>query len=312
MSVVASTGTVESPVLRDARHHGARAYAEVATWLDALELENKAPRTIEAYLQTAAFLLRAQPGKTLTEMTSGDVMQVLKAFPPGARHIRRYQLNLLFEWAYLNRLVEENPMRRVPKVQRPGRKVKPTFTDAERMLLEGLPAPDGPLMSLLFRTGVRLEEAIQLQAKHAQFDLDRSRLIVRKGKGGKGRVIPMRDLAPILADWFRVDAIGDDDFLWYTRPAGRVIRRREMPSKGTFYNWWRESLHAAQVDTDDATGHRTVHSTRHSFATNYIKRGGRLDRLSLILGHASIATTMSEYVHLDFEDVYADLELVEG
>jgi integrase len=50
--------------------------------------------------------------------------------------------------------------------------------------------------------------------------------------------------------------------------------------------------------------------TRHTFATRYLRRGGRLETLRKVLGHESINTTEGEYVHLDMRDVALDFALV--
>lgn len=41
---------------------------------------------------------------------------------------------------------------------------------------------------------------------------------------------------------------------------------------------------------------------RHTFATEYLKRGGSVAYLQRILGHSSITTTMA-YVHLQTADL---------
>ena len=44
------------------------------------------------------------------------------------------------------------------------------------------------------------------------------------------------------------------------------------------------------------------HKLRHTFATQYLKNGGDVVRLSIILGHSEIGTTM-KYLHLLTEDL---------
>jgi site-specific recombinase XerD len=41
----------------------------------------------------------------------------------------------------------------------------------------------------------------------------------------------------------------------------------------------------------------TPHKWRHTFATNYVNKGGNLETLRLILGHTSLKTTQ-KYLHL--------------
>ncbi len=57
--------------------------------------------------------------------------------------------------------------------------------------------------------------------------------------------------------------------------------------------------------------YRNPHVARHTFATRWLKNGGPMLTLSKAMGHASIATTVDQYGHLDLSDVARDLALVE-
>jgi site-specific recombinase XerD len=50
-----------------------------------------------------------------------------------------------------------------------------------------------------------------------------------------------------------------------------------------------------------------AHKFRHTFATEYLKRGGEIERLRKILGHTSYAMVM-RYVHLDRGDLARDFD----
>lgn len=50
---------------------------------------------------------------------------------------------------------------------------------------------------------------------------------------------------------------------------------------------------------------------RHTFATRWLRAGGRIERLSDAMGHASVRTTYDLYGHLDAGDVAADHALIE-
>jgi integrase/recombinase XerD len=45
-----------------------------------------------------------------------------------------------------------------------------------------------------------------------------------------------------------------------------------------------------------------LHRLHHTFATQYLRNGGEVVRLSIILGHSDVSTTM-KYLHLLTEDV---------
>ncbi len=54
--------------------------------------------------------------------------------------------------------------------------------------------------------------------------------------------------------------------------------------------------------------HVTFHIARHTFATNYLRAGGKVQNLQKVLGHAKIETTMV-YVHLADIDTDVDIDL---
>jgi len=47
----------------------------------------------------------------------------------------------------------------------------------------------------------------------------------------------------------------------------------------------------------------TPHKWRHTFATNFLNRGGNLETLRLLLGHANLKTTQ-KYLHLSKGDIF--------
>jgi integrase len=109
-----------------------------------------------------------------------------------------------------------------------------------------------------------------------------------------------------LAAWVELDALHQTDHLWPTRPGGYYLQRRKPMGDTSFINWYRPQLDAAGV------AYRNPHVTRHTFATRWLRRGGRLETLSRAMGHSSIRTTADLYAHLDLTDLHRDLALVEG
>jgi integrase/recombinase XerD len=51
------------------------------------------------------------------------------------------------------------------------------------------------------------------------------------------------------------------------------------------------------------------HRLRHTFATNYLRQGGDIVRLSMVLGHTQITTTQ-RYLHLLTADLSASHQKV--
>jgi integrase len=80
------------------------------------------------------------------------------------------------------------------------------------------------------------------------------------------------------------------------------------PSSGTRYVdtkvGWYAALRRAGLE-----GFR-FHDTRHTFACRFLQRGGRLEQLQKILGHASIQTTM-RYIHIIDDDLRKSMEALD-
>lgn len=54
----------------------------------------------------------------------------------------------------------------------------------------------------------------------------------------------------------------------------------------------------------------TIENMRHSFATSYLAAGGRIETLSLMLGHSNINTTLRRYVKPDISSLKADISRI--
>ena len=80
-------------------------------------------------------------------------------------------------------------------------------------------------------------------------------------------------------------------------PAGKVDRLLRLPP-----------LVGTNALADVA--YKKPHTTRHTYATKYLRAGGRLERLSRILGRSSVAVTEFCCAHLDLTDLAEDADLV--
>ncbi len=290
--------------LRDVRHKDARSARDQADWLAWLELGGIRPRTIRDYEWATARLLRAIPERDFTEFTASDIAHVLRTFPPAGRRTKKAAYDSWFKWGRKTRRIQVNPMEELPSIARTPQQHIEVYTDAEIAALTALPENDGDLFLMLFDAGLRRGEARGIQVRDCHIG---DREIVVRGKGGKHRVVPMtKRLEQRLSEWFLLDALKPTDHLWPTRPGGYYVQRRKPMGDTSFITWYSRCIEATGVR------YRNPHVTRHSFATRWLRRGGRLETLSRAMGHASIRTTADLYAHLDVRDLRRDLELVEG
>lgn len=295
---------VEYDPLRDSRHKKAEAARDQADWLAWLELGGHAPRTLADYEWATARILRFYPRKAFDEITDADLLHVMRDFPAASRRTRVAAMQSWFKWGVQTRRLERNPFDLLPKISQPKRKIIDIFTDEEIVALTSLPDNNGDLFQILFDAGLRRAEARHLRRRDVR--IGRGQLVVVSGKGGKGRIVPIARLEDRLAKWFSLDELKPTDYLWPIRPGGYYLRRTTPIGNCSFSNWYRDGLEAAGVV------YRNPHTTRHTFATRWLRRGGRLETLSDVMGHESIATTKDLYAHLDTTDVLRDLYVIEG
>jgi len=147
------------------------------------------------------------------------------------------------------------------------------------------------LFTLLFDTGARVSEILQLQV--GDVDL-KNRLLRIKGKGNKERIIPFgRTAATLLSKYMSLLATyrtpTNDDLVFQSSNLTPLHRRN-------IYRRWQQLQKQAGLKP------LTLHGLRHGFARAWLISGGDAFSLQLILGHASPETTR-RYVTLWASDL---------
>lgn len=292
--------------LRDKSYQATGLGRAIADYLARKRNQGRAPRTLidkERYLATLALMY---PHKTVADITSSDLDHWISQQSAGSRRHRASHINDFLEWAVRWDLITVNPMDRLDPIPMPRQKTYDIFTAAEQGLMVDLPSPNGTLLMLLLDTGLRKSEARNLQVRHVAAEPLPGQLRIIGGKGGKDRLVPLTlRLSQALAEMTLVEGLDPTDYLWSCNPGGGKVRRDKPIGETSFHKWWGDSLHAAGVKN-----YRNPHMTRHTFATRYLRAGGRLETLSMVMGHSSIKTTADLYSHLDTRDVALDIALL--
>jgi site-specific recombinase XerD len=136
---------------------------------------------------------------------------------------------------------------------------------------------NGALVELVYSSGLRAAEAVALDL--GDVDFEQEHVHVRRGKGGKDRVVPLGEEAGALVARYLREA----------RP--RLARGAE---NALF-------LSATGRRLDTSTLRRLVphpHRLRHAFATHLLEGGADLRTIQELLGHSSLSTTQM-YSHVD-------------
>jgi integrase/recombinase XerD len=151
-----------------------------------------------------------------------------------------------------------------------------------------LGARNRAILELLYATGLRVTELIELKMTNINLDAGFVRTI---GKGSKERIIPMGSKA--------MDSL--KEYLATSRPA--FVNKGEFPhlflnSRGrpmTRQGLWKIIRnYAVRAGIIKSV---TPHTLRHSFATHLLEGGADLRSVQIMLGHADITTTQI-YTHV--------------
>ena len=198
------------------------------------------------------------------------------------------------DWLILQGQLQANPARGVsaPKQGRP--LPKNLDVDELHQLMnidesDPLAVRDRAIMELMYSSGLRLAELVDLNLGDIQFDERQVRVI---GKGNKERILPVGRMAlEWLKKWLvvRPAVAGGEDIALFVSQRQRRISHRSV------------QLRLAQWGGKQAlSSHIHPHKLRHSFATHMLESSGDLRAVQELLGHADLATTQI-YTHLDFQ-----------
>lgn len=152
-------------------------------------------------------------------------------------------------------------------------------TDGE----EEIRVRDKALLELLYATGARISEAVNLNVDDVTMNEGMIRL---RGKGGKQRIVPVGSYAQAALDAYLVrvrpvfSARGKSTPALFLGPRGARVSRQMA--------WLiiREAGERAQLDIE-----LSPHTFRHSFATHLLAGGADVRVVQELLGHASVSTT---------------------
>lgn len=282
----------------DKSYQQTRLGRSVVDYLAWMELGGAAERTLDTYERALARGALMFPNLELAAWTSAEMLHVAASFTEAQRRTRVAAWRSFFKWALRMGLIERNPVDKLPDFKPTPQRFIDTFSDEEIAVLTALPIRDGALMQLLFDAGLRKSEARNFRLLH----LREAEVVILKGKGSKDRIVPASPaVVQKVNELALLDGLAGQDHLWWSRPGGgKVISRAKPIVDSVFHRWWKRCLEEAGV------AYRNPHVTRHTFATRWLRNGGRLDLLSMAMGHASIKTTHDLYSHLDTTDLAAE------
>lgn len=194
-----------------------------------------------------------------------------------------YTVTLPMEWETLKLL-------KIKRISAP-----PTVLsiDEVRLILDTANTPQmKAFLTTVYSCGLRLSEALNLRVD----DVDRERMVlrVRRGKGDKGRDVPLPESTyQLLRAYWKSHR--NPRLLF---PAlGRCGQQGPTALKPMAQGSVQQALRRILQQLPRIRKHATIHTLRHSYATHLLEAGVNIRQVQQYLGHASLVTTMI-YLHV--------------
>jgi integrase/recombinase XerD len=156
---------------------------------------------------------------------------------------------------------------------------------------------EGAVVGIFYSTGIRLTELCKIE--RLNISKERKTITIRKGKGGKDKVVPLRDsIIPLLYEH------------WKYLPEKKRFSKYLFPGEKPFHYISPDTIYRITTKLDDylreelEKAHHPIqlvhfhpHAFRHSFATYLLEKGVDLRIIQEMLGHANVKTT-EIYTHV--------------
>jgi integron integrase len=299
-------------------------YAQVRA---ALELRHKSDRTVEAYVAWVRRFVEFHHYRYPAKMGAPEVEAFLSHLASTSKVSSSTQNQALAALLFLYGQVLRQPLAPLEQVvhaRRPSRLPVVMTRDEVAKLLARLSGTRHLMASLLYGSGLRLQECVGLRVKDV--DLGVRQIMVRRGKGMKDRAAPLPQtlVAPLRSHLVAVRQQHQADV---SAGAGYVALPEALAVKypNAAREWsWQWVFPATRTYVDATSGerrrhhlHETVlqravslaarvaaidkpvscHTFRHSFATHLLEAGYDIRTIQKLLGHADLRTTMV-YTHV--------------
>lgn len=280
---------------------------------DYLVGEGRSQHTIIAYRRDLALFGRwftVSNGKPLSPetITPIDVRQyrsyllTVQERKPATVNRRLASLSAFCAWARNTGLITANPVEGIAQVKETRPAPKWLEKNQQYALLRAVQekgrARDVALVTLMLHTGLRVSEVAALKVGDLELSDRKGSVIVRGGKGGKYRTVPLNaDVRGSLDLYFkRLGAVTSGDYLFTGQRGDRLA------APGIYYliQSYAYDAHLDKV---------TPHTLRHTFGKNLVDAGISIDRVAQLLGHESIDTTRI-YTTPSEQDLQRDVEKI--
>lgn len=204
-----------------------------------------------------------------------------------------------FKFLHLHKFIAKNPTMKLRALK--DKKRLPVFVPEEDMhtLLDRInfdynfsAIRDKLVLELLYGTGIRLSELIELTTNNIMFSQQQIKVL---GKGGKERIVPLhKSLVTLMEDYKKSKK---DEGFENICPNFIVTDNNDKCYPMFIYRLVKKYL---EVVT--SIEKKSPHVLRHSFATHLLNKGADLNAIKELLGHSNLNATQV-YTHNSIENL---------
>ena len=284
-------------------------------------------RTIEAYRHWCAIYLKINPATDKSIYPGKAINRFISTLATKDKVSSSTQNQALAAILFLHRQVYKNPPEEIGEVihaKKPLRLPVVMSKIEVKTLLSQLQGPALLAASLMYGTGLRLNECLELRIQ--DIDFARNEILIRNGKGGKDRVTMLPgSLKPSLESHIAtVKKTHNQDINegWgYVQLPCAISKKYPNANRQFAWQWlfpqerrWKntttgdEGRHHMDASVLQRAVHEAAlrssiskpvscHTFRHSFATHLLECGYDIRTIQELLGHSDLKTTMI-YTHV--------------
>lgn len=254
------------------------------------EAHGKATNTTKAtYICILEDFIKSIKADTVSDL---DILMIdnfidtlsLKSYKPKTIKNKIVVIRSFIKFLYSKNLIDIRPEAiEIPRTV----EVEANFLDEEEqfaLIKSARNLRDKALIMTILSSGLRASEILNLK----EDDLYRRSLIVSRGKGGKPRVTFIDPLTEKSIREYHHKREVDSVFV-FTNSFGKPLSRQYLSRMIS------ETALRAGIKK-----RVSAHTLRHSFATNMLRRGARIEDVQPLMGHSNISTTRL-YMHFTNE-----------
>ena len=258
-------------------------------WCDARGIESPTAvtRPILVRYKKHLYYRRKKDGEPLSFQTQASQLSSLKRF---------------FKWLARENHIQFNPASdlELPKVaQQIPRHILSVEEVRDLLNICLVYTPEGlrdrAVMELLYSCGIRRQECADLSLR--DINLNQQTVLVREGKGGKDRLLPIGESACAWLDKYLIGS--RPELLVQDTDAFFMSNRGQACTGDGIGKLVKVAMKKAGIDKPGS-----AHLLRHAMATHMLDNGADIRYIQVMLGHASLRSTQV-YTHVSVEKLRA-------